>query len=130
MSKKNIMQRRQYLRLYREYIPIWTDLRFSLAKIKGIGRFLANKICVSLGYMHGVRLAELSEVELFRLRLYCSRLRFLHGIGLHLYVKHRIRMQVITGTYRGRRHKAGLPVHGQRTHSNGRTAKKHKLYVK
>ena len=93
-----------------------------LTYIYGIGRTTAEKICEATGVDPATKVRDLTEEETSRIRDY---------IDSHLTVEGDLRRETRTnidrlmaiGCYRGLRHRRGLPVRGQRTHTNARTRK-------
>lgn len=103
-------------------IPTQKRVVIALTYIHGIGRTTAGRICSSVGIPVERRVHELTEDELARLR---------ESIDADLVVEGDLRRQTAMsikrlmdlGCYRGLRHRKGLPVRGQRTHTNARTRK-------
>ena len=100
----------------------------SLTSIYGIGRTRALAICKAVGLQADARVADLSEDELDRLRQEVAR----HTIegDLRREVSMNIKRLMDLGCYRGMRHRRGLPVRGQRTHTNARTRKGPRRIIK
>ena len=103
-------------------------VNIALTYVYGIGRSSANKICEATGINPDVLLNDLSEDDLAKLRKYIDdnyktegRLR--SEIGLN------IKRLIDIGSYRGTRHRKGLPCRGQRTRTNSRTRKGKKKTV-
>ena len=103
-------------------IPTQKRVVIALTYIHGIGRTMATRICGTVGIPSERRVHELTEDELSRLR---------ETIDTDLVVEGELRRQnamsikrlMDLGCYRGLRHRKGLPVRGQRTHTNARTRK-------
>jgi len=103
-------------------IPTQKRVVIALTYIHGIGRTTAGRICGDVGIPTGRPVHELTEDELARLR---------ESIDTDLVVEGDLRRQTAMsikrlmdlGCYRGLRHRKGLPVRGQRTHTNARTRK-------
>lgn len=93
----------------------------SLTYIYGIGRTTARKICEAAGVKPDVRVQDLSEADLDALRTEVGRLS-VEG-DLRRAVSMNIKRLMDLGSYRGIRHRRGLPVNGQRTRTNARTRK-------
>ena len=93
-----------------------------LTYIYGIGRAAALKILKEAGVDSAVRIKDLSEDKIVKLREIIDRDYRVEG-DLRKEVSLNIKRLVDTGTYRGLRHRKGLPVRGQRTKTNARTRK-------
>ena len=110
-------------------IPVHKHIIIGLMSIYGIGRSLAQKICSAADVDPVTKVKDLSENELERLRGEVVK----HKVegDLRREVSLNIKRLVELGTYRGQRHRRGLPVRGQRTKTNARTRKgKRKSKVK
>lgn len=93
----------------------------SLTYIFGIGRTTAHKLCKSTGIAPSTQVRELSEEQLDSLRNEIAKI-VVEG-DLRREVNMNIKRLMDLGTYRGIRHRRGLPVRGQRTKTNARTRK-------
>ena len=93
----------------------------SLTYIFGIGRTTAREICAAAGVNPAVRVSQLSEADLDAIRNEITK-RTVEG-DLRREVSMSIKRLMDLGTYRGMRHRRGLPVRGQRTRTNARTRK-------
>lgn len=93
-----------------------------LTYIYGIGRTAALQILKSAGVDGAIRVKDLSEDKIVKLREIIERDHRVEG-DLRKEVSLNIKRLVDTGTYRGLRHRKGLPVRGQRTKTNARTRK-------
>lgn len=94
----------------------------ALTYIHGIGRTTATNICKSTEVDAAVRINELSDEELGRIREIIDRDLRVEG-ELRRDIAMNIKRLMDLGCYRGLRHRRGLPVRGQRTHTNARTRK-------
>ena len=94
----------------------------ALGYIYGIGRKNAVDILTKAGVDAAIRTQDLSEVEIGRIREIIQREYRVEG-ELRKEIAMNIKRLIDLGTYRGSRHKKGLPVRGQRTHTNARTRK-------
>ena len=103
-------------------LPRNKRIEISLTYIFGIGRVRALEICSKASLDPGSRTEHLSESELIRLREIIERDYKVEG-DLRREVNQNIKMLMDIGCYRGLRHRRGLPVRGQRTHTNARTRK-------
>jgi len=102
-------------------IPPHQHADIGLTAIFGIGRSTARKICDAAGVEPSKKVRDLTDQELERIREKVSAL-MIEG-DLRREVQLSIKRLVDLGTYRGMRHRRGLPVHGQRTRTNARTRK-------
>lgn len=102
-------------------IPMQKHTVIGLTAVYGIGRKRAEIICNSAHVEPSKKVKDLTEAELESLRTEVSKFR-VEG-DLRREVAMNIKRLVELGTYRGLRHKRGLPVHGQRTRTNARTRK-------
>lgn len=93
-----------------------------LTSIFGIGAPTAKMIVVKAGIADGKRVNELTEDEVVKIRELIDRDFRVEG-DLRREVSMSIKRLMDLGCYRGLRHRRGLPVHGQRTHTNARTRK-------
>jgi small subunit ribosomal protein S13 len=93
-----------------------------LTYIYGIGRTTAREICAKSEIDPASKTDILSEGEVVRLREVIERDYKVEG-DLRREVSQNIKMLMDIGCYRGLRHRRGLPVRGQRTHTNARTRK-------
>ena len=102
-------------------IPPHQHAEIGLTAIFGIGRTSARKICEAAGVETTKKIKDLTDAELERIREHVGVLT-VEG-DLRREVQLSIKRLVDLGTYRGMRHRRGLPVHGQRTRTNARTRK-------
>jgi len=103
-------------------IPNQKRVPIGLAYIHGIGRAKALEICSKVGIPIGRRVHELTDDEVLRVRELIDRDYTVEG-DLRRQVAMNIKRLMDLGCYRGLRHRKGLPVRGQRTHTNARTRK-------
>lgn len=96
-----------------------------LTYIFGIGRATAVQILKKAGVDGAIRVKDLTEDQIVKLREVIDRDHEVEG-DLRRDVSMNIKRMVDIGTYRGLRHRKGLPVRGQRTRTNARTRKGHK----
>lgn len=94
----------------------------ALTYIYGIGRTTARDICAKAGVAAEARANNLNDDELGRVREVIDREYQVEG-DLRREVAMNIKRLMDLGCYRGLRHRRGLPVNGQRTHTNARTRK-------
>ncbi|MCE2482736.1 MAG: 30S ribosomal protein S13 [Alphaproteobacteria bacterium] len=103
-------------------IPTQKRVEISLSYIYGIGRTRAQQICARLAIPPEKRVNELTEAEIMRIRETIDGEHIVEG-DLRREVAMNIKRLMDLGCYRGLRHRRGLPVRGQRTHTNARTRK-------
>ena len=103
-------------------IPTQKRVLIGLSYIHGIGRTKARQICEKVGIPESRRVNQLTEDEIVRIREVIDRDYRVEG-DLRREVAMNIKRLMDLGCYRGLRHRKGLPVHGQRTHTNARTRK-------
>lgn len=103
-------------------IPTQKRVEIALTYIHGIGRKTAREICAKVGILSQRRVHDLSDAEVLRLREIIDRDYRVEG-DLRREVAMNIKRLMDLGCYRGLRHRRGLPVRGQRTHTNTRTRK-------
>lgn len=109
-------------------IPDKKHVRVALTHIYGIGRTSAGKICSATGIEPGVKVSALSEEQLDLLRAEVTNYE-LEG-DLRRDVSMNIKRLMDLGSYRGIRHRRGLPLRGQRTRTNARTRKGPRRIIK
>jgi small subunit ribosomal protein S13 len=103
-------------------IPTGKRVVIALTYIHGIGHTSSRKICASVGIPPERRVNDLTDDELGRIRENIEQNLNVEG-ELRREVAMNIKRLMDLGCYRGIRHRRGLPVHGQRTHTNARTRK-------
>jgi len=103
-------------------IPTGKRVEIALTYIHGIGRTKAKEICAKVGIPFERRVSDLTETELTGIRGSIDNDYQVEG-DLRREVAMNIKRLMDLGCYRGLRHRRGLPVHGQRTHTNARTRK-------
>ncbi|HTN79894.1 MAG TPA: 30S ribosomal protein S13 [Acidimicrobiales bacterium] len=103
-------------------IPREKRLEISLTYIFGIGRTTAQKICKELDLDPNTRVRDLTDEEVNRIRNFVDSNLEVEG-DLRREISQDIKRKIEIGCYQGVRHRKGLPVHGQRTHTNARTRK-------
>ena len=102
-------------------IPNHQHAEIALTAIFGIGRTTARKICEAAGVAFSIKVKDLSDADMDKLRDGVSR-QTVEG-DLRREVTMNIKRLMDLGCYRGVRHRKGLPVRGQRTRTNARTRK-------
>ena len=103
-------------------IPREKRLEISLTYIYGIGRTASNHVCEGTGIDPSTRVRDLTDEEVTRLRNWIDANLKVEG-DLRRDVSTDIKRKMEIGSYQGIRHRRGLPVRGQRTHTNARTRK-------
>jgi len=103
-------------------IPDNKHIEIALTYIYGIGRSSARKICEKAGVPFDRKTKELTEEQLVKIRDIIEDEYKIEG-ALRSEVTMNIKRLMDIGAYRGIRHRMGLPVRGQRTHTNARTRK-------
>jgi len=103
-------------------LPDKKRVEFALRYIYGIGPKHSKNICEELKIPEEKRVFELSDDEVLKIREVIDRDYQVEG-DLRRTVAMSIKRLMDLGCYRGFRHRKGLPVHGQRTHTNARTRK-------
>ncbi|NJO67433.1 MAG: 30S ribosomal protein S13 [Rhodospirillales bacterium] len=103
-------------------IPTQKRVEIALTYIHGIGRKTALEICTKAGVAPHLRVQELSDADVLRLREMIDQEYRVEG-DLRREVAMNIKRLMDLGCYRGLRHRRGLPVRGQRTHTNARSRK-------
>ena len=103
-------------------LPANKRAEIGLTYIYGIGRSRANKILAEAGISVDRRIRELNEDEVNRIRTVIDQQGMVEG-DLRKQTQMDIKRLMDIGCYRGLRHRRGLPVRGQRTHTNARTRK-------
>ncbi|MDC0749807.1 MULTISPECIES: 30S ribosomal protein S13 [Polyangium] len=103
-------------------LPRRKHLAYALPYLYGIGRALAKQICAKAKIPENKRVEELSDAEVRTIREILDAEYKVEG-DLRREVQLNIKRLMDLGCYRGLRHRRGLPVNGQRTHTNARTRK-------
>ena len=103
-------------------LPDKKRVEFALRYIYGIGPARSGVICKELGIHETKRVFELTEDEVLKIHSLIERDYQVEG-DLRRLVAVNIKRMMDLGCYKGLRHRKGLPVHGQRTHTNARTRK-------
>jgi small subunit ribosomal protein S13 len=102
-------------------IPNNQHAEIALTAIFGIGRSRARFICATAGINHATKIKDLSDNQMDKLREQVAKVP-VEG-DLRREVSMNIKRLIDLGTWRGKRHRLGLPVRGQRTRTNARTRK-------
>jgi small subunit ribosomal protein S13 len=102
-------------------VPPHKHTVIALTHIYGIGRSTAGKICSAAGVAPDIKIGELSEPEVDKIRAEVAR--YVVEGDLRRETSMNIKRLMDLGCYRGIRHRRGLPLRGQRTRTNARTRK-------
>ncbi len=103
-------------------IPAQKNVEIALTYVYGIGRKMAGDICRRASIDPTCRVHVLTDEEVARIRHVIDERHQVEG-ALRSVVTRNIKRLIDLGCYRGLRHRKGLPVNGQRTHTNARTRK-------
>ena len=103
-------------------IPMEKRVGIGLTHIYGIGLTVSQKILDEAGVSHDTKIRDLTEEEISHMRAAIDRGYKVEG-DLRREINFNIKRLVDIGSYRGMRHRRGLPVHGQRTRTNARAKK-------
>ncbi len=103
-------------------LPQSKRIEIALTYIYGIGLTTSKKVLAATGVDPDTRVKDLTEEDLSKLRDYIQQNLHVEG-DLHREVSQNVKRLMEIGCYRGLRHRRGLPVRGQRTHTNARTRK-------
>jgi small subunit ribosomal protein S13 len=103
-------------------IPTAKRVPIALTYITGIGPHIADQICKAVGIDTARRINQLSDAEVLAIREHIDANYTVEG-DLRRETSMNIKRLMDLGCYRGLRHRKGLPVRGQRTHTNARTRK-------
>jgi len=103
-------------------IPTGKRVPIALQYIHGIGPMFAEQIVQAVGIDPARRVNDLSDAEVLQIREYIDANLTVEG-DLRRDTQMNIKRMMDLGSYRGLRHRRGLPVRGQRTHTNARTRK-------
>jgi small subunit ribosomal protein S13 len=103
-------------------VPSDKSVEIALTYIYGIGRTTSQKILAATGITPGVRVKDMVEEDLAKIRQLIDQSYTVEG-ELRKNVQMDIKRLMDLGNYRGLRHRRGLPVRGQRTKTNARTRK-------
>jgi small subunit ribosomal protein S13 len=103
-------------------LPREKKLDIALTYIFGLGRARAYETCLGSKVEPSTRVRDLTDEEVVRIRDWIGNNYQVEG-DLRRDVNQNIKRKVEIGSYQGMRHRRGLPVHGQRTHTNARTRK-------
>ena len=103
-------------------LPRDKRIEIGLTYVFGIGRSRANQALVALDIDYNTKVRDLTDAEVLRIRQFIDSNYKIEG-DLRREVAQNIKRKIEIGSYQGLRHRRGLPVRGQRTHTNARTRK-------
>jgi small subunit ribosomal protein S13 len=103
-------------------LPRDKRIEIGLTYVFGIGRSRANQILGALEVDYDTKVRDLTDAEVLRIRQFIDSNYKIEG-DLRREVAQNIKRKIEIGSYQGLRHRKGLPVRGQRTHTNARTRK-------
>jgi small subunit ribosomal protein S13 len=109
-------------------LPVQKHVAIGIQAIFGIGRSRSKKVCVEAGVNPATKIKDLTEAEVDKIRHEVAK--FAVEGDLRREVGISIKRLIDLGTYRGLRHRRGLPVRGQRTRTNARTRKGPRRQIK
>ena len=109
-------------------LPRDKRLEIGLTYIFGIGLTRSQQICQELGLSPDTKVKDLTEDEAARVRRHIEQYLQVEG-DLRREIQQNIKRKIEIGCYQGIRHRRGLPVRGQRTHTNARTRKGPKVAI-
>jgi small subunit ribosomal protein S13 len=103
-------------------LPRDKKVEIGLTYIYGIGRVLSRRILAATGVNPEQRIRDLTDADVNKLRQEIEKMYRVEG-ALRTEIAMNVKRLMDIGSYRGIRHRRGLPVRGQRTHTNARTKK-------
>jgi small subunit ribosomal protein S13 len=109
-------------------LPREKRVEIALTYIFGIGRSTSTKLLAETGVSPDTRVRDLTDAEVARLRQMIERSVKVEG-ALRTETAMNIKRLMDIGSYRGVRHRRGLPLRGQRTHTNARTKKGRRVAI-
>ena len=109
-------------------LPRDKRLEIGLTYIYGIGLTRAQRVCNETGVDPSTRIRQLTDDEVTRIRRFIEANFEVEG-DLRREVQQNIKRKIEIGSYQGIRHRRGLPVRGQRTHTNARTRKGRRMAI-
>ena len=110
-------------------LPVEKRVEVALTYVRGIGTTLAKKIIAEAGVSPEIRVKDLSEEQVGKIREVIQKSGYRVEGELAAETANNIKRLQEIGSYRGMRHARGLPVRGQRTKTNGRTRRGRKMAI-
>ena len=105
-------------------LPTKKSVFLALQHVYGIGRFRSCFICKKLGFSRNLKVGLLSEKQITRMITIINTLKLLLAHDLKKFRLSVIKRLIFVRSYRGLRRRQGLPIRGQRTHTNAKSSKK------
>ena len=102
------------------------NVRIALTQIFGIGPKKALQICSKLGISNTFKVAQLTKNQIDQIIKIITQSYFIDS-ELKRIIQRDVKNCIMIGSYRGFRHNDGLPLRGQRTHTNAKTSRKRKI---
>ena len=109
-------------------LPVQKHVGIGLQAIFGIGRSRSKRICADAGVNAATKIKDLTEAEVEKLRQEIGKVAVEGDLRREIGIS--IKRLIDLGTYRGLRHRRGLPIRGQRTRTNARTRKGPRRQIK
>lgn len=110
--------------LFETELPKEKSVLFALQKIYGIGNYNAKIICKSLGFLINMKMKNLNKLQLLKLTQKIENLKLVITNDLKKQILLNNSRYVSIKSYRGLRKLQGLPIRGQRTHTNAKTSRR------
>ena len=107
-----------------EMLPERSHVWVALTRVPGIGKSTALQVCAHADVASDIRVSDVSEQDIEKIRSAIAELELVVGTNLREQNQRRIDEIISLGCYRGIRLRKKLPVNGQKTHNNAKTAKK------
>lgn len=102
-------------------------IKIELKKIYGIGNKRSNNVCKKLGFSNNLKLKDLNDNQIFKLVTYFENIPYILSDDLKEYKQKKFQKLKNIKSYKGVRKMFGLPMRGQRTHTNRKTSRKFKV---
>ena len=110
--------------LFDSELPENKSIFFAITKIVGIGKLNSKRVCNNLGFSPNLQFKNMSKEQIAKLVIFIESSNLVITEELKKLKSQNVKNLVSIKSYRGLRLKEGLPVRGQRTHTNARTARK------
>ena len=112
--------------IFNKYLNPNKRVRTELASIYGLGFKLSNQLCDQLGLNQSCRISQLTKNQIDKLNQLINKQYFVE-LELKKLISKDVQRFVQIGSYKGFRHIAGLPLRGQRTHTNAKNSRKNRI---